>query len=598
MAGGDEPRKPSEGASGDLFEDLDQFFASIDESEWPEGVEPEDAAPPEAGAQPRRGGRRAADRPSDQEAGGEEGPGEAEAETETPPVEVEDSEYEDYRFEPSSERDGTGESGAEPPAAIEPGTQEMTGEDWARLRDVLGEEEEEEVEAFTFEEVPTELSPEESLLGYARPEDAEPDEDQVLPGYGDVEQPDEADMVPTASEPDQPEDVEPGELTLEDLKKAPPQYRDLPGLEGEGGEAPGGGARQPPPPLPDIETGEPTLAEVEAAADQLAGEFQTPGGVEEDLLGELGAAEAPAPPRTVRVGEPESMMGPAWEDPTATTVSAERAPAPGGGRNIPAAVITGALLAVAALIFVLVSKAAFAILAGVVVLFGLLELYATMQRREYQPATLLGLVMGGFIMAAAYLKGEQAMLFFLALSVLLSLLWYMAAPPKARTGLVGNIGATLLGVTYAPFLAGYVLLILVIPEIGRSLMLAVLGLTFLYDIAAFAGGSFFGARPLAPSISPRKSWEGALVGSALTLVFAIAIVPNIDPMSLARSVGLALVVAVFAPLGDLAESVIKRDLGVKDMGTILPGHGGILDRIDSALFVAPAAYYFFRLIFI
>jgi phosphatidate cytidylyltransferase len=69
-------------------------------------------------------------------------------------------------------------------------------------------------------------------------------------------------------------------------------------------------------------------------------------------------------------------------------------------------------------------------------------------------------------------------------------------------------------------------------------------------------------------------------------------------MSLARSVGLALLVAIFAPLGDLAESLIKRDLGVKDMGTILPGHGGILDRIDSALFVVPAAYYFFRLIFL
>jgi CDP-diglyceride synthetase len=581
MADRDEPRKPSEGATGDLFEDLDQFFASIDESEWPEDVEPEGAAAPS----PRGGGRRAG--PSDQDR--EVGPEGPEPEGETPPAPRRDDD-EEHRFDPSAEDEGVAEPEVEGPAG-EPGTQEMTREDWARLRDVLGEEED-EVEAFTFEEVPTELSPEESLFGYASPEDAEADEEQVLPGYGEIEEREEAAMVPRGSEPEEPDqDLEPGELTLEDLKKAPPQYQDLPGVES------GAQTREPPPPPPDVGAGEPTLAEVEAAADQLAEEFQIPGGVEEDLLADMGA-EAPAPPRTVRVGEPESMMGPAWEDPTTSTVSTERPPALGGGRNLPAAVLTGAGLAVLALILVLFSKALFAILAGAVVLFGQLELYATMQRREYQPATLLGLVMGGFTMAAAYLKGEEAMLFVLALSVPLSLLWYMAAPPRGRTGLIGNIGVTLLGLLYAPFLAGYVLLILVIPDIGRSLMLAVLGLTFLYDIAAFAGGSFFGTRPLAPTISPRKSWEGALVGSALTLVFAIAIVPNIDPMSLSRSVGLALIVAILAPLGDLAESLIKRDLGVKDMGTILPGHGGILDRIDSALFVVPASYYFFRLIFL
>jgi CDP-diglyceride synthetase len=581
MADRDEPRRPSEGATGDLFEDRDQFFASIDESEWPEGVEPEGAAAPS----PRGRGRRAG--PSDQDR--EVGPEGPEPEGETPPAPRRDDD-EENRFDPSAEDEGVAEPEVEGPAG-EPGTQEMTREDWARLRDVLGEEED-EVEAFTFEEVPTELSPEESLFGYASPEDAEADEEQVLPGYGEIEEREEAAMVPRGSEPEEPDqDLEPGELTLEDLKKAPPQYQDLPGVES------GAQTREPPPPPPDVGAGEPTLAEVEAAADQLAEEFQIPGGVEEDLLADMGA-EAPAPPRTVRVGEPESMMGPAWEDPTTSTVSTERPPALGGGRNLPAAVLTGAGLAVLALILVLFSKALFAILAGVVVLFGQLELYATMQRREYQPATLLGLVMGGFTMAAAYLKGEEAMLFVLALSVPLSLLWYMAAPPRGRTGLIGNIGVTLLGLLYAPFLAGYVLLILVIPDIGRSLMLAVLGLTFLYDIAAFAGGSFFGTRPLAPTISPRKSWEGALVGSALTLVFAIAIVPNIDPMSLSRSVGLALIVAILAPLGDLAESLIKRDLGVKDMGTILPGHGGILDRIDSALFVVPASYYFFRLIFL
>ena len=128
-------------------------------------------------------------------------------------------------------------------------------------------------------------------------------------------------------------------------------------------------------------------------------------------------------------------------------------------------------------------------------------------------------------------------------------------------------------------------------------MLAVLGLTFFNDIMAFGFGSIWGSRPLAPTISPRKSLEGLLGGTAATILVAIAAVPAIDGMTVVRSLGLALVICVFAPLGDLAESVLKRDLGVKDMGNILPGHGGVLDRIDSALFVAPAAFYFLRLVF-
>ena len=91
--------------------------------------------------------------------------------------------------------------------------------------------------------------------------------------------------------------------------------------------------------------------------------------------------------------------------------------------------------------------------------------------------------------------------------------------------------------------------------------------------------------------------EGLLAATFVTFIVSIAILPSIDPLTLGRSVGLALVIAVFAPLGDLAESLMKRDLGVKDMGSVLPGHGGIMDRIDSALFVLPAAFYFLRLIF-
>lgn len=200
-------------------------------------------------------------------------------------------------------------------------------------------------------------------------------------------------------------------------------------------------------------------------------------------------------------------------------------------------------------------------------------------------------------MAGAYNRGEAAALFGVFLAMALVLPWYMAAPQKVRRGTVTNAGATLLGVVYVPFLASFALIILRIPgDTGRNLLLTVLGLTVLYDVCAFAIGSLWGNRPLAPTISPKKSWEGAIGATFVLLLVALAIVPSIEPFTAARAVGLALVIAVAAPLGDLVESALKRDLGLKDMGSLLPGHGGVLDRVDSILFAAPAAWYFIRLV--
>jgi phosphatidate cytidylyltransferase len=151
---------------------------------------------------------------------------------------------------------------------------------------------------------------------------------------------------------------------------------------------------------------------------------------------------------------------------------------------------------------------------------------------------------------------------------------------------------------YVPLLASFALLLLAFPgDLGRNVFLVMLGLAVLYDVIAYAVGTLWGNRPLAPTISPNKSWEGVIGATLGILIVSLAIVPAIEPFTSSRAVGLALVLAVVAPLGDLVESAIKRDLGVKDMGTILPGHGGILDRIDAILFAAPAAYYFLQLSF-
>jgi phosphatidate cytidylyltransferase len=122
--------------------------------------------------------------------------------------------------------------------------------------------------------------------------------------------------------------------------------------------------------------------------------------------------------------------------------------------------------------------------------------------------------------------------------------------------------------------------------------------TIAYDVGAYAVGGRSGRTPLAPNISPNKTWEG-LVG-ATVITFAVTLIVQVifkmHPWTFGRAFWLAAVVCVAAPLGDLAESMIKRDLGVKDMGRVLPGHGGVLDRIDGLLFVAPAAYYLLRLL--
>jgi phosphatidate cytidylyltransferase len=115
-----------------------------------------------------------------------------------------------------------------------------------------------------------------------------------------------------------------------------------------------------------------------------------------------------------------------------------------------------------------------------------------------------------------------------------------------------------------------------------------------HDVGSYAVGARLGRHRIAPGISPGKTSEGLIGGSVLTLVVAVAIVAHIHPYTLMSAILLGLVVLVFAPLGDLFESVAKRDLGIKDMGKILPAHGGIFDRIDAMLFVLPATYLLLR----
>jgi phosphatidate cytidylyltransferase len=543
----------------DLFTDLDKFFAPIEEEDWPEEEPAEESA-------------RADKVPDEGEAALEDWTG--------PTIEIPDEE----------ELLGPGAGApppAEGPAGVPPARPEPPGEGETV---VIPEAEQEEPSApeATTEQPPMEESTVEPPGAEAPSVTAGPPGVSARPGE---------EWLPDASEEMSGEEWERFRQALEEEAVRPEESAaEEPVIEMEPAGAEERVPTEEPKETPAVDE-RPVAGEVEAAAEHFAESIrQTPEDVERELLADL---EAPVEePGTVRVGaEVPVERPPTWEEPAIGVAEEAEAGPPPPGRNLPAALISGGLLAFAALALLAIGKAPFVALVIAVIVLGQGELYAVLKVRGAQPATALGLISGAIILAGAYNRGEAAVLFGVFLAMALAVPWYMAASPKVRRGTVMNVGATLLGVVYVPVLASFALIILRIPgDTGRNLLLTVLGLTVLYDVCAYAIGSLWGNRPLAPTISPKKSWEGAVGATFVLLLVALAIVPSIEPFTAARAVGLALVIAVAAPVGDLVESALKRDLGLKDMGSLLPGHGGVLDRVDSILFAAPAAWYFMRLV--
>jgi len=267
--------------------------------------------------------------------------------------------------------------------------------------------------------------------------------------------------------------------------------------------------------------------------------------------------------------------------------------APRAGRNLPVAIITG--LTLAGLLFgtLFWKPAAFFVLAGSVIMLALQEFYSALSSRGYRPATALGMTGGALVLVGAYWKGPQALSFGLVLTLVGAFLWFLVDPE--RSNVATNIGVTVLGVVYIPVMGAHAILIRDLPQ-GIAHEIAFIGAVAFYDIGAYASGSFFGKHKIAPAVSPSKTWEGAAGATAFVFASALLIGPHLGFLELGSAALLALAASVLAPLGDLAESMLKRDLDIKDMGTILPGHGGALDRLDALLFTAPAAYWILRMV--
>ncbi|MBY8344945.1 phosphatidate cytidylyltransferase [Streptomyces spinosirectus] len=258
------------------------------------------------------------------------------------------------------------------------------------------------------------------------------------------------------------------------------------------------------------------------------------------------------------------------------------------GRDLGAAIGVGVGLGVVIIASLFVVKAVFVGVVAVAVVVGLWELTSRLQERKGIKAPLVPLALGGAAMVVAgYVRGAEGAWVAMALTALAVLVWRMTEPPE---GYLKDVTAGVFAAFYVPFLATFVTMMLA-AEDGPWRVLTFLLLTVVSDTGAYAVGWRFGKHKLAPRISPGKTREG-LVGAVTFAMAAGALCMQflIDDGVWWQGLVLGLAVAGSATLGDLGESMIKRDLGIKDMGTLLPGHGGIMDRLDSLLPTAPVVW--------
>lgn len=219
------------------------------------------------------------------------------------------------------------------------------------------------------------------------------------------------------------------------------------------------------------------------------------------------------------------------------------------------------------------------------------EFYATVRTLDYRPLALFGLLGVTLMGVGAHNWGPTAIGGWAAIVIGATVLFFAITP---RRNPLENASLTVLGMAWVGMLA-FAIPISAGPHPIAYIMFLVL-LIALNDIGAYFVGKAFGRRKLAPVVSPAKTVEGLIGGLIVAAIAASVLVtfPAWETIGLAKGLVAALVVGIFAPLGDLAESMVKRSIDVKDMGSVLPGHGGMLDRIDGFLFAVPAVYILFR----
>ncbi|NDA53954.1 MAG: phosphatidate cytidylyltransferase [Actinobacteria bacterium] len=271
----------------------------------------------------------------------------------------------------------------------------------------------------------------------------------------------------------------------------------------------------------------------------------------------------------------------------------------GRDRNLGSAVIVGAVLAALFIGTSLVGPAA--VMALVVVVLGVaaLEFFVQVSSRGINAPMIIGVTACIAAPLGAYYMSHLAMAMVVAFAFLAGAIALIGSGEDEHSGALVSLGGLMFGVVYVGLLGAYAAMVLrlsnlspALPDIGTdTLFIAVLGIAA-NDIGAYFVGSAIGRTPLRQSISPNKTFEGLIGGTIATFTVVVVIGLQSETWnSLTEWLLLAVVISIFAPIGDLLESVVKRALGIKDFGTVLKGHGGVLDRFDGVLMSLPAVYF-------
>ncbi|MEA2024059.1 MAG: phosphatidate cytidylyltransferase [Actinomycetota bacterium] len=271
-------------------------------------------------------------------------------------------------------------------------------------------------------------------------------------------------------------------------------------------------------------------------------------------------------------------------DPNAGDASAPIAPPKSS--DLVVRVVTGVAL-VAAFVLSLLWRPAIIVLALAVFVIAAGEFYSVLVHRRYKPLLIFGYL--GIIGAGLGAVVWGVIAIPIAFALMITVILLFDAVSQRRDGAVSGFSVTILVAVWVGGFGAFAFPIIAADNY-QALVLTVVGMVALVDIAAYLVGRTIGRRPFAPVISPKKTIEGFIGGTLMALLAGAVASFFVEAIDLPAGLALGVVVAVFAPLGDLSVSVIKRSLNIKDMGSILPGHGGALDRIDAIIAVVPAAW--------